>query len=583
MWDAATGKAIAVLSGHEGPVLSAAFSPDGARAVTASSDKTARVWDVVTGKQIVITGKQQESILCKGCLYIGIEANNAVKTIDSYGIETQIDLASGEKIVTEVPRPNGLIHLGSLATTDLFVSDPDHQLLSLEDGSVRLMTAETDLPAHSASISHVLFLNDGRIVTGAIDGTVRIIEPGVYAGLERLDIWPTISKIAYGVTQYFARAAQSLAWLSPGSKAISTGAARPPGGVMYVLTIGINDFGDKAGGLRLDYAVNDAHDVAAALLNSQKGQPEKPSLYANVQPIYLTNEKAGSAAILDSLDAVAESMARNEQGKDVAVILVSTHIVMLDGQSYLIPYGFDAGSKDRSVMTAISATEFAKKVAAIASHGKVLVLLDAAFSGALLDALNLDDVTVLTSSRNEASYELPEWKHGALTQSFLDALAGAADSKGIVKLSALIESMQLDVQTLTKGQQHLGMHVNFEGDLFVKTSAVDTAVRPGSDNKSPGWPDTIEGLTRMRSQAEACVGLLKVSGDKAAIEAGRLTYEQAKAKANGVIAGLTTALVQGYTPEALPTLLSDVEEVGAQLQGLCNAAVKTISTSGRTK
>ena len=32
--------------------MSAAFSPDGKRIVTASSDKTARVWDAETGKPI---------------------------------------------------------------------------------------------------------------------------------------------------------------------------------------------------------------------------------------------------------------------------------------------------------------------------------------------------------------------------------------------------------------------------------------------------------------------------------------------------------------------------------------------------
>ena len=36
IWDAATGKEIAVLRGHEGAVCSAAFSPDGSRIVTAS-------------------------------------------------------------------------------------------------------------------------------------------------------------------------------------------------------------------------------------------------------------------------------------------------------------------------------------------------------------------------------------------------------------------------------------------------------------------------------------------------------------------------------------------------------------------
>ena len=44
VWEAASGRLVAVLKGHGGPVKSAAFSPDGARVVTASDDNTARVW-----------------------------------------------------------------------------------------------------------------------------------------------------------------------------------------------------------------------------------------------------------------------------------------------------------------------------------------------------------------------------------------------------------------------------------------------------------------------------------------------------------------------------------------------------------
>ena len=40
------------LKGHAAAVRSAAFSPDGKRVVTASYDRTARVWDGVTGKPV---------------------------------------------------------------------------------------------------------------------------------------------------------------------------------------------------------------------------------------------------------------------------------------------------------------------------------------------------------------------------------------------------------------------------------------------------------------------------------------------------------------------------------------------------
>ena len=262
----------------------------------------------------------------------------------------------------------------------------------------------------------------------------------------------------------------------------ATGSAKPPGGMLHVLAIGVDTFGDKAGGLHLNYAAEDAHDVAGALLESQKGSSGKASLYADVSSIYLPNDKADGAAILDALDNMARSMAKNEQGQDVAVILISSHGEMIDGQFYLIPYGFDAGSQNKSIRSAVSASELAKKVQALAAHGKVLLLLDACHSGAvgasswakdadakvLQDAMDLENVTVLTSSkRNELSEELPEWRHGALAEAFLDALKGAADSEGIVRLSALTDAMDNEVKSLTHDRQHLGMHVNFSGDLFV--------------------------------------------------------------------------------------------------------------------
>jgi hypothetical protein len=53
VWDAKGGQALLTFEGHDELVLSAAFSPDGARIVTASEDKTARVWDAKSGQALL--------------------------------------------------------------------------------------------------------------------------------------------------------------------------------------------------------------------------------------------------------------------------------------------------------------------------------------------------------------------------------------------------------------------------------------------------------------------------------------------------------------------------------------------------
>ncbi len=53
IWETDTGKEVALLKGHQGPVTSAVFSADGKRVVTASLDRTARIWDAESGKELL--------------------------------------------------------------------------------------------------------------------------------------------------------------------------------------------------------------------------------------------------------------------------------------------------------------------------------------------------------------------------------------------------------------------------------------------------------------------------------------------------------------------------------------------------
>jgi WD40 repeat protein/tRNA A-37 threonylcarbamoyl transferase component Bud32 len=61
IWDAENGKELRVLRGHTGCVNSAAYSPDGKLVVTVSSDRTARLWDADSGKErFVLRGHQAD-------------------------------------------------------------------------------------------------------------------------------------------------------------------------------------------------------------------------------------------------------------------------------------------------------------------------------------------------------------------------------------------------------------------------------------------------------------------------------------------------------------------------------------------
>jgi hypothetical protein len=92
-----------------------------------------------------------------------------------------------------------------------------------------------------------------------------------------------------------------------------------------------------------------------------------------------------------------------------------------------------------------------------------------------------------------------------------------------------------------------------------------------------GWPEVIALLTKTRTQATACVEVLKSSGDKAALASAQLTYGMAEGEMDGVIAGLTTALVEGGDPDRLPTVRTGLETSGKGLKEICDAAVKTIT------
>jgi WD40 repeat protein len=53
VWDVKTGEPVFLLEGHTEPIPDIAYSPDGSKIVTGSQDTTAKIWDAQTGKALL--------------------------------------------------------------------------------------------------------------------------------------------------------------------------------------------------------------------------------------------------------------------------------------------------------------------------------------------------------------------------------------------------------------------------------------------------------------------------------------------------------------------------------------------------
>ncbi len=156
-----------ILVGHEDAVWSAAFSPDGKRIVTASLDKTARVWDVETGKQI------GEPLVHESAVW------SAAFSPDGKRVVTVVPERSVRLWDAETGRQIGP-PLGRWDRSAAFSPD-GKRIVTASFDTALLWDAETHqqigapLTGHEGAVKSAAFSPDGRrIITASNDKTARL-------------------------------------------------------------------------------------------------------------------------------------------------------------------------------------------------------------------------------------------------------------------------------------------------------------------------------------------------------------------------------------------------------------------------
>src|SRR5262249_33459166 len=99
VWAVARWERQAVLRGHEWPVTCVAFAPDGRTLASASSDGTARLWDLPAGKVLQPLGVQE--LLPPDLISLAFARNGRMLITQSPEAGTTLwDVATGSRVAT---------------------------------------------------------------------------------------------------------------------------------------------------------------------------------------------------------------------------------------------------------------------------------------------------------------------------------------------------------------------------------------------------------------------------------------------------------------------------------------------------
>ncbi len=244
LWDVATKQNIATLEGHTSTVTSVAFSPDGKTLASGSWDDRVKLWDVAT-KQNIATLEGHTSTVTS------VAFSPDGKTLASGSWDDRVklwDVATKQNIATLTEPTTNLI--SSVAFS------PDGTILAVAAQDVRLWDVATrqygvTLEEHKGYVSSVAFSPDGKtLATGASDETVKLWDTttrnhitlshtesylvafspdgktlATEASDETVKLWDVATRQNIATLEGHIRKVRSIAF-SPDGKTLATGATR---------------------------------------------------------------------------------------------------------------------------------------------------------------------------------------------------------------------------------------------------------------------------------------------------------------------------------------------------------------------
>ena len=432
-------------------VNSVAFSPDGRYALSGSKDKTLKLWDTSTGKEITqlisftdsewiaITPEGYFNASPNGAKHLNMRVGNNIYSIDNFYEKFfnpvyVVSVLQGKKVVAVAD-----IRKGFALPPDVKITSPEPNATFNAD----IITITVSAKDTGGGIDEIrLYHNDKAI--GEDQRAVKIVPKGneltkTYT-VTLVDGLNNFRAVGFSRDRTESNPYELIVKLTAPSKDVS----------MYILAVGINKYKNPA--LNLNYAEPDARGIVDFFKQNGRG------LFKNVALIEIYNEQATKQGI-----ALKLKQLQNTQPQDAVLIYLAGHGESLGDKWYFIPHEITYPEREEDVKTkGISSEELSGYIKDIKAQ-KILMLIDACKSGAVMIAFRgFEDRKALSqlsrstgvhiiaaSTKDQFAAEVKELGHGVFTYTLLEGLKGKASSGGetvtVRKLMGYVEEQLPDI------------------------------------------------------------------------------------------------------------------------------------------